>query len=414
MPVKTLRSLFDVENPGLVGLMSFSHGFNEFFSIIVPPLFPYFVPRLGMDYSEASLLVVVFFLTYSVCQLPIGPFADVYDNQKILVCGMSVLALGISLVAISTTYPVMVLGMIIAGIGGSTYHPTGMALISDNESNETYGRSMGVHGTLGSLGTVVAPLVVVTVAETSGWRSALLTGSALGLFFSLILYVAYPMVSPKNADDESPNFVTAIRQTFHEELDRQAILDNVSTYLLSREIIVLGLLFLVVGAEVRAVQTFTASFAVSKTGLEESFGGTMLSITMVTAGLASMFAGVVVDKLDRDFFAAATFAGTGVTIAILVYFPLDLIQLTAGFVVLGGVLYGVYPATNAMAAATSVTSTSGSLFAVTNTASAVGGAAGAYILGIVADVTTIQHAFFTTSAIAAVGVLIVIVARIFD
>lgn len=337
MAAEPFRSLVDVENPGLVMLMSFSHGFNEFFSIIVPPLFPYLVPRLGIGYSEASLLVVFFFLTYSVCQLLVGPLADVYDNRKLLVAGMAVLAVGIAFVAASRSYPLMVLGMVIAGVGGSTYHPTGMALISDTESNETYGRSMGIHGTLGSLGTVAAPILVVSVAETAGWRMALLAGSVLGLLFALVLYAAYPVAMPRGNDDASPDALTALHRTFVEEINRHEVLDRVSTYLTNRDVVVLGLLFLVVGAEVRAVQTFTASFAVAKTGLEESFGGTMLSVTMVTASLASMFAGVVVDRLDRDLVAAATFVATSVTVATLVYVPLAPRQLAAGFVILGGV-----------------------------------------------------------------------------
>lgn len=408
-----VRSLVDVENPGLVGLMSLSHGFNEFFSIIVPPLFPYFVPTLGINYSAASLLVVVFFLTYSVCQLPIGPFADIYDNRKIIVYGMTVLAIGIGLVAVAPTYPFMLVGMVVAGIGGSTYHPTGMALISDAESNETYGRSMGIHGTLGSLGTVLAPLLIVTVADLAGWRPALLVGSTFGLLFTLVLYVLYSLVSPNDVDDASPNVFVALRRTFYEELNMEETLEHVYTYLATREILILGLLFVAVGAEVRAVQTFTASFAVAKTGLEESFGGTMLSVTMVAAGLASMLAGVVVDKLDRNLFAAATFVGTSVTVAALVYFPLGPAGLTSGFVMLGGVLYSVYPATNAIAAATSVPKTSGSLFAVTNTASAIGGAIGAYLLGVVADTTSVQHAFLTTACIAVVGLATVAALKLF-
>ncbi len=411
MVVEAVRSAIDVGNPGLVGLLSFSHGFNEFFSIIVPPLFPYLIPRLGIGYSQASLLVVVFFLTYSVCQLPVGPLADVYDNRKLLVAGMAVLAAGIAFVAVSRNFPLMILGMVVAGVGGSTYHPTGMALISDVESNETYGRSMGIHGTLGSLGTVVAPVLVVAVAETAGWRAALLAGSALGLLFSLVLYAAYPIVAP-GGFDESPNAVTALRRTFVEEIDRREVLDRVSTYLTDAEIVILGLLFLVVGAEVRAVQTFTASFAVTKTGLAESFGGTMLSVTMVTASLASMLTGTIVDRFDRDLVAAATFVGTSATVVALVYVPLTPVQLAVGFVVLGGVMYGVYPATNAMAADTSVSGTSGSLFAVTNTASAVGGAAGAYVLGVLADATTITYAFLATAGIAAAGLFVVVGSRL--
>ena len=48
------RSLIDVDNPGLVLLVSLTHGINEFFSIIVPPLFPFLVPGLDVRYSEAS------------------------------------------------------------------------------------------------------------------------------------------------------------------------------------------------------------------------------------------------------------------------------------------------------------------------------------------------------------------------
>ena len=32
------RALVDVDHPGLVWLMSLNHGFNEFYSVIVPPL----------------------------------------------------------------------------------------------------------------------------------------------------------------------------------------------------------------------------------------------------------------------------------------------------------------------------------------------------------------------------------------
>lgn len=408
-----VRSLVDVENPGLVGLMSFSHGFNEFFSIIVPPLFPYFVPALGIDYSAASLLVVAFFLTYSVCQLPVGPFADVYDSRKILVYGMAVLAVGVGLVAVAPTYPLMLVGMVVAGVGGSTYHPTGMALISDAESDETYGRSMGIHGTLGSLGTVAAPLLVVAVADRAGWRPALLVGSAFGVLFAVVLYATYPRVSTSDDDGDSPPLLAALRQTFYEEFDREETLERAYTYVATREVLVLAALFVVVGAEVRAVQTFTASFAVAKTGLEESFGGTMLSVTMVAAGAASMLAGVAVDRLDRSLFAAATFVATSVTVVALVVLPAGPVRLTVGFAVLGVVLYSVYPAANAIAAATSATATSGSLFAVTNTASAVGGAAGAYLLGVVADGASVQYAFLTTAGIAVAGIATVAASKLF-
>ena len=115
MSRRVARSVIDVDNPGFVLLVSLTHGINEFFSIVVPPLFPFLVPGLDIGYSEASLLVVVFFLTYSVVQLPVGPLADVYDERALLVGGTVVLACGIALVALAPTFPFMLAGMFVAG-----------------------------------------------------------------------------------------------------------------------------------------------------------------------------------------------------------------------------------------------------------------------------------------------------------
>ena len=425
------RSVIHVDNPGFVLLVSLTHGMNEFFSIVVPPLFPFLVPSLDIGYSEASLLVVVFFLTYSVFQLPVGPLADVYDERALLVGGTVVLAGGIACVASAPTFGFMLVGMFVAGVGGSTYHPTGMALISDVESNVTHGRSMGIHGTMGSVGTVLAPALVVGVAGFLGWRAALLVASVVGALFAVLLFLLYPMVAPStlstgpgertvtdggsggsgrkpNAARESapartPSFTEALRLTFASEVNPRETSARILSYLRAPSMLALIALFLVVGAEVRAVQTFTASFATASVGMGAAYGGAMLSVTMLAAGVASMIAGYGVDRLDRTRFALACFLGTALVVAALVWLPFSALTLPLGFVVLGFVLYAVYPAANAIAAS-AAGEASGSLFAVTNTASAIGGAAGPYLLGWVADSASLDLAFLAAAGIALLGV----------
>lgn len=421
------RSVVDVDNPGFVLLVSLTHGMNEFFSIVVPPLFPFLVPSLDIGYSEASLLVVVFFLTYSVFQLPVGPLADVYDERALLVGGTIVLAGGIACVAFAPSFPLMLVGMFVAGVGGSTYHPTGMALISDVESNDTHGRSMGVHGTMGSVGTVLAPAIVVGVAGLLGWRAALLVAAGVGVGFSLCLFVLYPRVAPatlaevpgsgraatdgggsertarESGPSTTPSFVEALRLTFTSEVNPRETGARVARYLRAPSMLALIALFLVVGAEVRAVQTFTASFATASVGMGAAYGGAMLSVTMIAAGVASMLAGYGVDRLDRTRFALACFLATALVVAALVWLPFSALTLPLGFVVLGFVLYAVYPAANAIAAS-AAGEASGSLFAVTNTASAIGGAAGPYLLGLIADAAALDLAFLAAAGIALLGV----------
>ena len=74
-----------------------------------------------------------------------------------------------------------------------------------------------------------------------------------------------------------------------------------------------------------------------------------------------------------------------------------------GFAVLGFVLYAVYPAANAIAAG-AAGEASGSLFAVTNTAAAVGGAVGPFLVGVVADAASLDLAFLAAAGIALCGV----------
>lgn len=321
---------------------------------------------------------------------------------------MLVLSLGIALVGVAASFKGMLAGMIIAGIGGSSYHPTGMALISDVEPDSTYGRSMGIHGMLGSLGTVAAPLLVVLIAEKVGWRAALLTGSTLGVIFSIVLYLVYPKVLPNTVNQPSNSFTKAVNRTFGGTLDVSKQLLRTIEYLRTPRIFALSLLFIVVGAEVRAVQTFTPSFAVEMTGLGEGFGGLMLSITMVTASIASMLAGTAVDRFDRMLVAGGSFVGTAFVVIGLVVFPLPPVRLAVGLTILGAVLYSIYPAANAVVASVSADEESGSLFAVTNTAAAVGGAIGPYLLGVVASLSSVRWAFLTTVGIACCGFLVVL------
>lgn len=404
------RLLVAVDNPGLVWLMSISHGLNEFFSIIVPPLFPFLVPDLGISYAEASLLVVVFYVVYSIVQLPVGRLVRVYSGQLLLTVGLVLMAAGIAVVAVAPTYPLMLLGMAIAGVGGSTYHPTGMSVISDVESEATHGRSMGIHGMIGVLGPVAAPVVMTVAAVPLGWRGALLVGSAIGVVVAGLVYVAYPRAAPEaRLHGRTNNFREAIRTEFGDETVGETV-GRALRFGRSPTMLALIGLFAVVGAEVRAIQAFTPVFASDLVGGDPAFGNAMLALTMITAGLASTAAGYGVDTVDRRVFAGGCFTLTAAVVAVLVFVPIARLGLPVVFALLGVVLYSIYPAVNAVAAGASTPEQSGSVFAVTQTAAALGAAIGPFALGVVADLTTLQFGYLTVSAVALSGIVVIVVA----
>lgn len=396
-----------LDRPRLVVLVSLTHGVTEFFGIVVPPLFPFMVPALDASYAELTLLVVTYFVVASVGQLVVGPVADDYDPRRLLAGGTAALALGIGAVAFARGLPPMVAGMALAGVGGSVYHPTGMSLISDAESAASHGRSMGIHGALGAAGTVAAPLVAVSVASVAGWRAALVVASGLGLCFAAALYVVYPRVA--GTPEAGPTLREVVTTSFGTDVAERAGCALAS--LRSPRVLALVALFAVVGGEIRAIQTFLPSFVVAATGGREAVGGELLAVTMTTAGVASIAAGWLVDRWNRHAFLAACFAATGVVVAALGTVPGTPTVLAVGVAVLGLAMYAAYPAANAIAATASDAGTSGSLFAVTNTAAALGAAAFPSLLGLVADAAGVRTAFLATAGVSALGVLVAAATR---
>ena len=64
--VSAIRERFTVANPRQVGLVSGAHGMNEFFSLAIPPLLPLVINDLGIQYTQAGLLVSVYFVMYAI------------------------------------------------------------------------------------------------------------------------------------------------------------------------------------------------------------------------------------------------------------------------------------------------------------------------------------------------------------
>jgi predicted MFS family arabinose efflux permease len=83
--------------------------------------------------------------------------------------------------------------------------------------------------------------------------------------------------------------------------------------------------------------------------------------------------------------------------------PLLLLAISGWFGVIGWLTYANYPVKNALVSAEAVRDSSGSLFGVVQTASAVGSAAGPALFGLLAEEWGIVAAF---PAIAAVGLLL--------
>jgi len=390
----------EVSRPRIVGPITVGHGINEFFSIVIPPVIPLLVTDLGITYGQAGFLLTIFFVMYSLFQLPAGLVADRIGKNRLMIFGLFGMSGGIGLAGLAPTYELLLVAQAIAGIGGSTFHPTGLSIVSDVETDDTEGKAMGVFGFGGTLGTMAAPLLVGGLGALVGWRIALVAAGLLGAVMTIS--VAYFTITgeptPATRSDggrAATDWVRSVREA--------------ASALATRDIGLLCLITFVMSLQHRAIQTFTTSYVAEETGAAVSVSNLAFFSLLVGGSVASLWGGELADRLNRYRLGI----GTALATAALVAVSLFVTQLTAGlpfvaliaalvvwFALMGGMMYASYPVKNALISERAEAAHSGSLFGVVQTGSAIGSASGPAIFGVLATKWGVVAAF---PAIATVG-----------
>lgn len=396
-----------VSRPRVVGPVTVGHGINEFFAIVIPPIIPLLVSDLGITYGQAGFLLTIFFVMYSLFQLPAGILADQFGKVRLMIIGLVGMSGAIFFASSADGYGMLLVAQTLAGISGSTFHPTGMSIISDVETHETEGKAMGVFGFGGALGTMSSPLVVGGLAAVAGWRIALLGAALLGITVTLL---SIPFLIASTTDTDR-----GVRTDGGRSMSVYDLLQPLKTMIdipITRGIVLLFFITLILSLQHRAIQTFTTSYIAAETGASTSVGNIAFFTLLVGGSLASLWAGDLADRFNRELLGAGAAIATAILVSATLLvtrlfggipFELLIVVLALWFAVIGVMMYASYPVKNALVSEQADTASSGSLFGVIQTASAVGSASGPAIFGVLATEWGVVAAF---PAIAGVSVIL--------
>jgi MFS family permease len=404
--VNVIKERFIVTNPRQVGLVSGAHGMNEFFSLAIPPLLPLIINDLGVQYTEAGLLVSVYFIMYAIFQLPAGIVADKTDQYVLIIGGTFLMAGGMLAASLAPTYGTVLLAVAVSGLGGSTYHPAGMSVISDIEVDTTVGKAMGIHEFAGLGGNLLAPAVLGGLAAVFSWRSALGASSIVGILFAIIL--ALSGGSTSEAAREASINIGSMISTQRNQIKKNGFTTFIGQHLALVKlhfawwVVGLFLLKLLFTLQSYGVRTYLTTYVVSRTSLTISVANTPFVAFLVGSAVATLAFGTLSDRISPHLLLAATFLIAAIGIATTTVVPVGLIILILWFFLLGILVYAALPVVNTLASHYSNDENSGSLFGIIQTASALGGVISPLVFGAIATQYGISLAF---PAVAAVGMI---------
>lgn len=170
-------------------LASVLHAFTHIYQVALVPLyFPIQEDFKLSGVGKATFLVTLMMVAYFLPSYPMGALADRVSRKKLLGIGLAVNGAGFVGLALAPNYATALICVVVAGFGGSFYHPAATAMIARLYPVGT-GKALGLVGMGASVGFFIAPIYAGWRAAAAGWRAPVLELGVLGILGAIAFAV---------------------------------------------------------------------------------------------------------------------------------------------------------------------------------------------------------------------------------
>jgi len=165
---------------------SATHLLNDLYLAIFYPLLPYIAYDLNLKYSQVGLIKTAIMGASSILQFPAGLISDFMSEFWILSIGNIWVGLGLIGISIASSYYILLLLSLCAGLGGGLQHPVASRLVSRTFIKNRLYTSIGILNFSGDIGKIIAPIVVSIVTIRWGWETCLLLVGVFGVCLTIL------------------------------------------------------------------------------------------------------------------------------------------------------------------------------------------------------------------------------------
>ncbi|MGY6635186.1 MAG: MFS transporter [Alkalilacustris sp.] len=150
--------------------LSLCHLLNDVMQSLLAAIYPLLQAEFALSFSQIGLMTLAFQVTASLLQPAVGMATDRHPFPMALPVGMGATLLGLVLLALASSYPVLLAGAMLIGVGSAVFHPEAsrVARLASGGRHGTAQSLFQVGGNLGSaLGPLMAAFVVVPLGRPS-------------------------------------------------------------------------------------------------------------------------------------------------------------------------------------------------------------------------------------------------------
>ena len=151
------RSKADTTAFSILGAISFCHLLNDMMQALLPAIYPILQGGFDLSFAQVGLLTFTYQLTASLLQPFIGFYTDRKPLPYSLPFGMGASLIGLVMLAFAPSFPVLLAGGMMLGLGSSIFHPES-SRIARLASGGSHGLAQSLFQVGGNFGSALGPL----------------------------------------------------------------------------------------------------------------------------------------------------------------------------------------------------------------------------------------------------------------
>ncbi len=367
---------------------SFCHLINDVLQSLLAAIYPMLKADFGLAFWQIGLLTFTFQVTASLLQPAIGLAIDKRPMPNSLPVGMLASLLGLLLLAFASTYPMLLCGAGLIGIGSAIFHPEA-SRVARMASGGRFGMAQSVFQVGGNFGSAIGPLLAAFIIVPRGQDSV--------AWFALAALLGMAILFQVSRWYERQRLAMVARGGGANGMPFERRYTTIVLFILM-------LLTFSKNAYMASISSYYTFYTIERFGVSVQTAQTLLFVFLGAVALGTVLGGPIGDRIGRKSVIWVSILGVLPFSLALPY--ADLTWTVVLTVIIGVVLASAFPAIVVMAQEMvpgRVGMVAGIFFGF---AFGMGGIAAA-LLGVLADARGIEYVYWVCSFLPAVGLLCV-------
>lgn len=145
--------------------------------------------EFALTNTQFGWVLASFSLAYALFEIPSGVLGDKIGPKALFIRIVLLWSLFTALTGFAIGFVSLIVIRFLFGVGESGTYPNCMIVISRWFPVQEIGRSLTWVGIGSQIGSAIAPLIIIPIAVSYGWRASFYVNAAIGIVWTLVCYV---------------------------------------------------------------------------------------------------------------------------------------------------------------------------------------------------------------------------------